>query len=56
MTTVSSSWNTTTKRRRFFESFAKLNHFDPRDPHAWYRVPRRSIMALKVIKLMNMAL
>jgi hypothetical protein len=43
------TWQDATKRRRFFEDYAKANGFNPLKPENWYKHSRVKIMAAKVV-------
>eukprot|EP00026_Physarum_polycephalum_P002151 Phypoly_transcript_02156.p1 GENE.Phypoly_transcript_02156~~Phypoly_transcript_02156.p1 ORF type:complete len:735 (+),score=101.72 Phypoly_transcript_02156:694-2898(+) len=40
-------WNKPSRRRKFFENFAKENNFDPLNAHVWYQ---QSARRMKVVK------
>lgn len=41
-------WYDATKRRKFFENFARMNGFDPLVADNWYTITRDRVSALKV--------
>ena len=47
---ITDLWNSPSKRRRFFENFAKANGFDPYTPESWYALQKEKILVVKVSK------
>lgn len=41
-------WRVPENQRKFFELFAKDNHFDSFNPDHWYSQPRAKILSAKV--------
>ena len=48
---LASPWNEIDTRRKFFESYAEENRFDPKSAVDWYIQPRNKLMACKVYYL-----
>ena len=41
-------WHNIATRRKFFEEYAKKNHFDPLNPECWYNAKTKEIRTLPV--------